>query len=64
MASRVGIPSIPKVKTHRAQKPREPSNLLNPKDHWTYWTLKTSYFEDPTPAIQVHSPFHWRVQDP
>ncbi len=23
-----------------------------PKDHWT---LKTGYFEDPTPAIQVHS---------
>ena len=26
-----------------------------PKHHWT---LKTGYFEDPTP------PFHWRVQDP
>jgi len=29
------------------------------------WPLKTSYFEDLyTPAIQVHSPFHWRVQWP
>ena len=32
-----------------------------PKDHWT---LKTGYFEDPNPATQVRSPFHWRVQDP
>ena len=24
----------------------------NPKDHWT---LKTGYFEDPTPAIQVQT---------
>ena len=26
--------------------------LLHPKDHWT---LKTGYFEDPTPAIQVQT---------
>ena len=26
--------------------------LLYPKDHWT---LKTGYFEDPTPAIQVQT---------
>ena len=30
----------------------------HPKDRWT---LKTGYFEDSTPAIQVRSPFHWRV---
>ena len=40
-----------------------PSTIISyPKDHWT---LKTGYFEDQnTPAIQVRSPFHWRVQDP
>ena len=32
-----------------------------PKDDWT---LKTGDFEDPTPSMQVLSPFHWRVQDP
>ena len=26
--------------------------FLLPKDHWT---LKTGYFEDPTPAIQVQT---------
>ena len=26
--------------------------FLSPKDHWT---LKTGYFEDPTPAIQVQT---------
>ena len=32
--------------------------LLYPEDHWT---LKTGYFQDLIPAIQVRSPFHWRV---
>ena len=31
---------------------RKLSSETNPKDHWT---LKTSYFEDPTPAIQVQT---------
>ena len=26
--------------------------LLTPKDHWT---LKTGFFEDPTPAVQVQT---------
>ena len=26
--------------------------ICHPKDHWT---LKTGYFEDPTPAIQVQT---------
>ena len=34
------------------------STTTYPKDHWT---LKTGYFEDIIPAIQVRSPFHWRV---
>ena len=37
-------------------------HFLNyPKSHCT---LKTGHFQVPTPAIQVLSPFHWRVQDP
>ena len=35
--------------------------VFHPKDHWT---LKTGYFEDPTPASYRFKPFHWRVQDP
>ena len=30
----------------------EASKTLYPKDHWT---LKTGYFEDPTPAIQIQT---------
>ena len=31
---------------------------MYPKDHWT---IKTRYFEDPTPAIQVQIPFHSKI---
>ena len=34
-------------------KPFTGWGIYNPKDHWT---LKTGYFEDPTPAIQVQNP--------
>ena len=31
---------------------RIPVFLYSPKDHWT---LKTGYFEDPTPAMQIQT---------
>ena len=34
------------------KKNKHVKNIADPKDHWT---LKTSYFEDPTPAIQVQT---------